>query len=196
MDNSPIFSWIILPLLIFLARILDCSIGTLRIIFIARSKKLLVPLLGFIEILIWLVAIRQIMENLTNVFYYIAYAGGFAMGNFVGICIEEKLAVGKLIFRIITQNNDNELVESIKANGFGLTMIDAEGLRGKVKIIYTMIKRKDKQKVIELINKINPQAFYTIDDVKIASEEAFPLKKTNHKLKYHRLLFKRRRKEK
>ena len=118
MDTSSIFSWVILPMLIFFARVLDCSIGTLRIIFIARSKKLLVPLLGFIEILIWLVAIRQIMENLTNVFYYIAYAGGFAMGNFVGICIEEKLAMGKLIFRIITQNNDNALVNLTKVSIF------------------------------------------------------------------------------
>ncbi len=120
MDTSSIFSWVVLPLLIFFARVLDCSIGTLRIIFIARSKKLLVPLLGFIEILIWLVAIRQIMENLTNVFYYIAYAGGFAMGNFVGICIEEKLAMGKLIFRIITQNNDNALVNLTKVSIFNV----------------------------------------------------------------------------
>jgi len=196
MDTSTIFYWVILPLLIFFARILDCSIGTLRIMFIAKSKKLLVPLLGFVEILIWLVAIRQIVLNLTNVIYYIAYAGGFATGNFVGILIEEKLAMGNLIFRIITQNDDDAFIDSLKASGFGLTMIDAEGSRGKVKIIFTMIRRKDKQKVLELINKINPQTFYTIDDVKIASEEAFPLKQTHHKLNYNRWLFLRRRKGK
>ena len=196
MDFNWIFSWIILPLLIILARVVDVSLGTLRIIYLHRGKKLLVPLLGFIEILIWLIAIRQIMQNLSNIFYYFAYAGGFALGNYIGICIEEKLAIGNYIIRIVTPKNGDELIEELKANGFGLTMIDAKGSRGDVKVIFTVIKRKDKDKILSLVNKINSQTFYTIDDVKTASEEAFPLEKKGQKLDYYRWLFLRRRKDK
>ena len=196
MDFNWIFSWIFLPSLIILARMIDVSLGTLRIIFLHRGKKLLVPFLGFIEILIWLIAIRQIMQNLTNIFYYIAYAGGFALGNYIGICIEEKLAIGNYMIRIITPKNGDELVEKLKADGFGLTMIDAQGSKGDVKIIFTVIKRKDKEKVIDLINNINPQTFYTIDDVRLSSEEAFPLEHGKRTIDYYRWLFLRRRKGK
>ena len=92
--GSEIFTFIILPILIFIARVCDVSIGTMRIIFISRGAKILAPLLGFFEILIWLVAIGKVMQNLDNIACYVAYAGGFATGNFVGIRIEEKLAMG------------------------------------------------------------------------------------------------------
>ena len=196
MDSDWIFTWIILPLLIALSRVVDVSFGTLRIIFLHRGKKLLVPILGFFEIFIWLIVIREIMQNLTNILYYIAYAGGFAIGNFVGILIEEKLALGNNIIRIVSLKNSNELIEKLKDNGFGYTMIDAKGSKGDAKIIFTVIKRKDKVKVIELINNINPHTFYTIDDVQLASEEIFPLEKGAPKLNYYRWLFLRRRKEK
>ena len=196
MDFSSIFAWIILPLLIILARIIDVSIGTLRIIYLHQGKKILVPLLGFFEILIWLIAMKQIMENLTNILYYLAYAAGFAIGNYIGICIEEKLAMGNYVFRIITSNGSDILSQALEENGFGLTTIPAKGLKGDVKIIYTITKRKNKDKIIEIINDINPQTFYTIDDVRLASEEIYPLKPENRKLKYNQWLFLRRRKGK
>ena len=102
--NPEIFTWVIMPLLIIFARICDVSLGTIRIISIARGYKLIAPLLGFFEILIWLLAIKQIMQNLTNIFYYVAYSGGFAAGTFIGIYIEEKLAMGIFLIRIITLN--------------------------------------------------------------------------------------------
>ena len=92
--HSEAFTFVLLPVLIFLARVLDVSFGTIRIIFISRGQKLLAPLIGFFEILIWLVAIGKVMQNLGNVYCHIAYAGGFAAGNFTGMWIEEKLAMG------------------------------------------------------------------------------------------------------
>jgi len=71
--NSEIFKWVILPLLIFLARVLDVSLGTIRIVFISRGLKHFAPLIGFFEVIIWLLAIRVIMQNLNNVVCYIAY---------------------------------------------------------------------------------------------------------------------------
>ena len=101
--DSGTFSLIILPILIFLARIVDVTFGTIRIIFVSRGMKWLAPIFGFFEIMIWLFAIGQVFSNLTNITYYVAYAGGFACGNFVGIWIEEKMAIGTLIVRIITR---------------------------------------------------------------------------------------------
>jgi uncharacterized protein YebE (UPF0316 family) len=106
LSGSPVFAWVILPLLIFAARICDVTLGTLRIIFVSRGKKLLAPLLGFFEVSIWLLAISQIMQNLNNPVCFLAYAGGFAMGNFVGILIEDKLAMGILVIRIFLVKGD------------------------------------------------------------------------------------------
>ena len=141
MSNSA-FAWVILPILIFMSRICDVSIGTIRIIYVSRGKKFLAPLLGFFEVSIWLVAISQIMQNLNNIACFIAYAGGFAMGNFIGILIEEKLAVGTLIIRIILANEDTCIKDSLHKAGFGLTSIDAHGKNGDVKILFSVIKRK------------------------------------------------------
>jgi len=91
---SEIYALIGLPLLIFFARVCDVSLGTIRIIFISKGIKYLAPIVGFFEILIWLLAISQIMQNLTNPYYYIFYAGGFATGNLVGIILDEKLSIG------------------------------------------------------------------------------------------------------
>ena len=190
--NSELFKWFILPLLIFVARVLDVSLGTLRVIFISKGMKLFAPLLGFFEILIWLLAIGQIFHNLSNVACYVAYAGGFAMGTFVGIYIENKLSIGMVIIRIITRKDASELIEFLKSADYGITSTDAEGVTGKVKIIYSIIKRHDLQNIVEFIKKFNPHAFYTIEDVKFVSEGIFParkpwFKKNNlHLLRLHR----------
>ena len=168
------FSWIILPLLIFCARIFDVSIGTLRIIFVARRQKVAAPLLGFFEVLIWLMAIGKIMQNLSNVMAYVSYAGGFAMGNFIGIWIEQKLAVGTVILRVITRKDASALISELKSRGFGVTRIDAEGNEGPVHIVYSVLKRSVLETVISLVEKMNPKAFYSIEDVRAAREGIFP----------------------
>ncbi len=196
MDTPWLIDWIILPLLIIISRITDISLGTLRIIYLAKGKRVIVPILGFFKVLIWLVAISQVMQNLTNVFYYLAYATGFALGNYLGIVIEEKLAIGKLIFRIVTRYDCENLIHKLRENKFRVTVIDAEGDSGPVKIIFTVIKRKNKQKVIQYIKDNNPHAFFTIDEVKAAGDVDIELSGIDHKNRYHRLLFKRRRKGK
>ena len=175
--NSETISLIILPILIFLARIVDVTFGTIRIIFVSRGMKWLAPIFGFFEIMIWLFAIGQVFSNLTNITYYVAYAGGFACGTFVGIWIEEKMAIGTLVVRIITRKEGNQLIEFLKAESFGVTSIDAEGATGKVKIIYTIIKRRDVKKVIDIIKRFNPRAFYSIEEVRSARDGIFPLEK-------------------
>jgi len=176
--QSEAFTFILLPVLIFLARVLDVSFGTIRVIFILRGRKYLAPVIGFFEILIWLVAIGKVMQNLNNVFCYIAYAGGFSAGNFMGMWIEEKLAMGTLIVQIITRQDASALMESLKSSGFGVTAVPAQGTTGQVHIIYSVIKRSALKDVVAVIKRFNPMAFYSIEDVKFASQPIFPLGKS------------------
>jgi uncharacterized protein YebE (UPF0316 family) len=172
--NSGLFTWFVLPLLIFFARVVDVSFGTLRIVYIAKGRRFIAPLLGFVEVLIWLLAIGQIIKNLNNVACYIAYAGGFATGNFMGIWIENKLALGTQVLRIITSRDAIDLINNLKNKGYGVTLLDAEGSQGPVRMIFTIIKRKNLTEVIELIQTYNPKAFYSVEDVRMAREGIFP----------------------
>jgi uncharacterized protein YebE (UPF0316 family) len=175
--DSEVFNWIIMPILIFVARVADVSIGTIRIIFVSKGMKLLAPLCGFFEILIWLIAIGKVFQNFTNPIYYIAYAGGFATGNYVGIIIEERLAIGLCVIRTVTRRDATNLIEFLRAAGYGVTTMDAQGASGPVKIIYTVVRRYDIEQINGVIQKYNPKAFYSIEDVRFASEGAFPLLK-------------------
>jgi len=190
--HSEAFTFILLPVLIFFSRVFDVSFGTIRIIFISRGRKYLAPLIGFFEILIWLVAIGKVMQNLNNVFCYVAYAGGFAAGNFTGMWIEEKLAMGTLIVQIITRQDASALVDSLKSSGYGVTAVPAHGTTGKVHIIYSVIKRSALKDVVAIIKKFNPKAFYSIEDVKFASEAIFPLIKSGNSRSIYELLKLRR----
>jgi uncharacterized protein YebE (UPF0316 family) len=172
--NSEIFAWIILPILIFISRVIDVTFGTLRIIFISKGEKFLAPLFSFFEIIVWLFAIGQVMQNLTNMTYYLAYAGGYATGNFVGMYIEEKMAMGTLVIRIITRRDASNLVEALKFKNYGITVVDAQGTTGNVKIIFTVIKRKNVDDVVGMIKQFNPKAFFSIEEVRVAREGIFP----------------------
>ena len=175
--STGLFKWGILPLFIFLARIVDVSLGTLRIVFVSKGLKYLAPLIGFIEVIIWLLAIRVIMQNLNNAVCYIAYGAGFAMGTFIGLLIENRLALGNSLIRIVTQKDASALINDLQSKGLGVTRIDAQGANGKVNVIYSIIKRQKYKDVTEAIKKFNPKAFYTVEDVKLVSEGVFPFKK-------------------
>lgn len=167
--SSNLFTWVLLPLLIFLARILDVSIGTIRIVFVSRGNRLLAPLLGFFEVLVWITALGKIMENLSNPLTYLAYAAGFAMGNYIGILIEEKIATGNCIVQIITHHEAHRLISALRLAGYTVTALDAEGNRGMVSVVYSTIKRSDLQHFITIINQYNPRAFYTVEDVRFVN---------------------------
>ena len=174
--NSPYFEYIIIPLLICFARVLDVSLGTLRIILVAKGTKTLAPILGFFEVLIWLIAIGQVMQNLTNVANYFAYAAGFAIGNYLGIIMEQKLAIGVVVVRVITATDASKLIDFLKDANFGVTTLQAQGTSGHVHLIYTVIKRSNLPAVIKYIKEFNPKAFYSVEDIRYVSEGVFPQK--------------------
>lgn len=160
------FNWLILPLLIFISRLGDVTMATLRHIFISKGLKKIVPVLGFFEVLIWLIAMRQVFSHLNNAACFIAWAAGFSAGTYLGMLIEERLAIGTQIIRVITGEDITSLAEILKNNHQGITIVDGRGAMGPVKLVFMIVKRQDKNQVIDLIHEHTPNAFYTIEDVK------------------------------
>lgn len=177
MISQEIMLWVVIPILIFIAGLAYVSLGTLRIIFVARGQRLFSPLLGFFEVVIWLIAIGQIMNNVTNIAAYFAYAAGFAVGNYVGILIEEKMAIGILVVRIIIPDESELLKYTLSDAGFGVTSLDAKGSKGNVQLIYTIVRRKDLPQVINIIDASHADAFYSVEDARHVKEGEFPLKR-------------------
>lgn len=171
--DSDLFRWVVLPILIFLARMSDVTLATLRNILLSKSVRNIVPVLGFFEVSLWLLAISQIMKNLQNPMCFFAYAGGYSMGIFVGIRIEERLALGLQVMRIIVQKESEKLVQALVEHNFGITIMDATGSKGPVKVILTVVKRKEISLVRNLISEFNPTAFYSIEDIRTVSRGVF-----------------------
>lgn len=172
---ADLYTWVIIPIFIVIARIADVSMGTIRIIYVARGYRYLAPAIGFFEVIIWLLAIGEIMKNLDNPACYIAYGLGFALGNYMGILLEDKLSIGQVIVRVITKRDAAQLVDSLKQKNYGITSMNAEGATGEVKLIFLVINRSCLPEVIDQIKHFNPQAFYSVEDVRSVKEGVFPM---------------------
>ena len=171
--NFDYYSWIVLPIIIFLSRMCDVTLGTLRHVFMSKGFRKIVPFLGFFEVLIWIVVVAQVMKNLNNVACYIGWASGFAMGTYLGLKIEERLALGLQVIRIITNQNCDELLLVLKNENHGVTVVDAQGSVGPVKMIFTIIQRKNVHQVAKLISRYNPTAFYSVEEIKNTNSGVF-----------------------
>jgi len=168
--SDAVFSFFILPLLIFLARICDVSINTVRIIYMLGGRRFTATLLGFFEAFIWLMAIRQIFAHLDNWLCYVAYPAGFAGGIFVGMIIEEKIAYGKVVVRIITRKDMSQFLDFLIDQKFRFTRIEAFGPDGDENVIFTVLDRDRLEYMLDQLKKIIPTAFYTVEGVKAARE--------------------------
>jgi len=178
--SPEIYAWFILPLLIFLARIGDVSMETIRVIYISRGIKYLAPIIAFFEIIIWLLAMEVVMSDLSNIANFFAFAFGFATGTYVGLVIEEKLSIGMVIMRIVTTEESNEEIAAfLEAENFGVTSLDAKGTRGNVKMLLSLVNRADVPRITGHLQTTNPTAFFSIEDVRYASQGVFRPKKPN-----------------
>ena len=160
----------LMPLMIFFARIADVSLGTLRITMVSRGYKLQSAVLGFFEVLIWVIVVAQLLTNLDHWVNYIAYAAGFSAGTFIGLYIEDIVKVGTVMVRIITLNKSEELIEALKEAGVAVTSIDAKGGYNDVKVIFTIMKRKKLTKIFDIVKDIDPEAFFSTEDVKYSNK--------------------------
>lgn len=165
--GHPLFT----PLLIFFARMCDVTLSTVRILFISRGLRALAPVVGFVEILIWLVAISTALQHLDHPVNYIAYAAGFAAGTWAGMLCEDKLALGLVAVRIITRDDAAELVERLRDAQFGVTSFAARGaVSGRTRLLFTVVRRRELDMLLEVVREKHPRAFVSVSDVRTAQE--------------------------
>lgn len=163
------FPDLLVPVFIYFARIVDVSLGTLRIVMVSKGFKLRAVILSFVEILIWAVVIAQLLQNLDHWVNYVAFAGGFATGTFVGMYIEDKLRMGTILVRVITREKSTQIMDALKLAGMGITAIQGKGGFNDVTIIFSVLKRKRWDEMVRIIKENDPEAFYSAEDVKYAS---------------------------
>lgn len=169
MEFNPPFdywTWIALPLLIFTARLVDVTLSTLRHILIYKGARPIVPVLAFVEVTIWLVAVTQIMQNLNNWACFIGFAAGFSAGTYAGMVIEEKLALGYQLVRVVAEGSSDEFLSTLAKNRFGVTRVKAAGSMGNVEVFLIVSARRELKNLLALITSLEPTPFYTIEDVR------------------------------
>jgi len=173
-DSSIVPTLFNLPLMVFLAETTVVTLSTVRTIFIARGWKVLAPLLGFFEVSIWLFAIAQVMQHLTSPGCFLAFAGGFALGNYLGVLIEQKLALGHVVVHVVSTNDSAGVAEGLRWAGYGVTALEASGLSGPVEVVFTVVRRNDLNRLISVIKRCDPKAFYSVGDLRSATDSLFP----------------------
>lgn len=160
----------ITPIIIFIAKNIEISLTSIRIIVVSRGYRTTSALLGFFESLVWLSSLSIIVTNLNNFYNIFAFALGMSTGSFLGIYIEKKLALGIVLVRLITQKSATNLLSRLRAVGFRVTSINATSNRGKVQVVFAAIKRKSLKEFATLVRQSNPHAFFTVEDVREASQ--------------------------
>lgn len=153
-------------LLIFFLRVIDVSLATVRLLMSVRGRKFVAAGLGFVEILIWITAVGTALQNMSSWLHVVAYAAGFAAGTFVGLTIEERLAIGMAVVRVTSRHAGVELAEALRSMGFGVTESAGQGREGTVEIISTAVRRRDIPKVLKEIERWDPQAFVLVEEPK------------------------------
>lgn len=173
-----VYPWL-LPIVIFFGRICDVTLGTLRIIFVSKGERYKAPIVGFFEVFIWVVIISQIFSHANSLISYLAYAAGYAAGNYVGILVENKIAFGFQLLRFYTKKeNYGELIRALNKKNVGATVLTGEGAVSQVHIVEIVINRKSIEPVLAEIMKFDPSAFYIIEDIRSKEKGIFALKST------------------
>ena len=173
--SNEAINYVILPLLIFLARVSDVTLATMRVMFIMSGTRRWAAFLGFFESFIWLIAIGQIIQNIDNVYSYIAYASGYATGTWVGMFVESKIAMGRVIVRIITKTDTDFFRQWLKEHSYRFASVSAYDHEGNANIIFTVVQRKRLKSFVHTIHRFHPEAYYTIEGVKSVSDENIAL---------------------
>lgn len=152
------------PILIFFLRITDVSMATVRVLLIVRNAKWVVPLIGFFEVSIWVFAVSAVVQNLTSPWHVIGYAGGFATGNYVGMLLEERMALGLATVRTMVKTGGAELAGTLRDMGFAVTEMAGRGRDGEVEVLYSVIPRRQVAKYVHTVDRDAPTSFVVVDE--------------------------------
>ncbi len=169
--SDEVFAWVVMPILIFMARTVDVSLAVTRVMLISRGAKNIAPLIGFVEAFIWIVAVGTLLKHIDSPMCYFGYAGGFATGTWVGIRIDAYMAIGTVLIRTIINADPQDLVNELFARNFGVTTIKGQGYTGDAYLLLSIVQRKDVPEVADIIKSHFPNAFYSTEDVRIASSK-------------------------
>lgn len=167
-DFLDMYPWT-LPIIIFLGRVCDVPLSTIRIIFVARGERKIAPLIGFAEVFIWIVVISQVLARANNLLSYLSYAGGFAAGTYIGLVIEERMALGFYKFSVFTKHKGEELIKTLNRYTFGATLFNGQGAMNPVDVVETIVSRKNKKSVENIIRDFDPAAFVVVEEIKSKS---------------------------
>ncbi|MGI6588393.1 MAG: DUF2179 domain-containing protein [Peptococcia bacterium] len=154
-------------LFIFFARVCDVSLTTIRILMVVRGQKLYAAIIGFFEVIIYILALGKVFSDLGNPLNLFFYALGYATGNYVGTYLEEKLAVGTFTAQVITLKEPMQLTEMLRKKGYGVTVIEGEGREGKRYILQIILKRKRFGDLRKEVEQWDENAFWTIFDARL-----------------------------
>ena len=159
----------LLPLTIMFLRIIDVSIGTIRVILVIRGQRLKAAVLGFFEVTIWLTAITGIISHITDWLNVVFYGLGFGLGNVVGIWIENRRAVGQQVVRFISTEEGDRITRNLRRRGYGVTEVVASGREGPVGLGFVISSRKKVPDLVGIISGVDPRAVVTIEDVRYSN---------------------------
>ncbi len=166
------------PLVVFFLRVTDVSMATLRMLLIMRNRRLLAPVIGFFEILIWVTAIGIVVQHLQSPLHVVGYAGGFAAGSFLGLLLEERLALGLATVRTVVRSGGGELSAELRDAGFGVTEMVGRGREGDVEVLYSVLPRRRVGQALELIDRGAPDSFVVVDEPRrVQRGWLYPMKK-------------------
>jgi uncharacterized protein YebE (UPF0316 family) len=166
---------VLLAPIVFLARVADVSLGTFRTIVVFRGHRWLAAAIGFFETIIWLLAAAQVLKNIDEWYLLIAYAGGFAAGNYVGMWLESHFAIGTELIRCISYNRDTLAVQ-LRDDGYQAISIDGDlGDDKPIEVIFIIAKRRLVPEIIDKIKNYDPGAIYSVSDIKSVYEGPDPL---------------------
>jgi uncharacterized protein YebE (UPF0316 family) len=154
-------------LLIFVLRIFDVSLDTMRVIFAIRGKRNVAALLGFCQALIWIFAVGNAVKHLGSLPHVIGYAGGYAAGTWVGITIEQAIAYGIATVRVVSRKAEAEIATALRARGFGVTVFPGAGRDGPVEIINSVVQRGHVDEAMQIVISLDPDAFVTVEEPKV-----------------------------
>jgi uncharacterized protein YebE (UPF0316 family) len=153
-----------LPLIIAL-RLVDVSLGTVRIIMLSRRYRLLPAVIGFVEVFTWLVAATMVFSNLNSPPRMLAYAGGFGLGTYLGATLESWLAVGNTMMRVVSPSASPQVDTALRRAGFAVTVVNADGRDGEVRLAFTIIPRRRTREALNTVHDLDPAAFVTLQDI-------------------------------
>lgn len=163
------------PVVIFAMRVVDVSMGAVRLILMVRGWRKVAAGVGFVEVIIWIVAVGNALQHLTSVYHVVGYAGGFATGTYVGVSVEHALALGKVVVRaIISDGEGGATARALRDDGYAVTEVDGRGRDGPVDIVNVVVKRREAGRVAAVIEATAPASFITVEEIRSARRGMLP----------------------